>query len=221
MKTIGILALLGLVCTAMPSTAQLTTYTDRASFLAAAGGGLSSATFNTLGGNSYQTLSSSNEASIPAGVVFSSNSGGPSDLFVAPTNFNGNTAIASPSLFANFFGTPLIADFSPLVTAVGADVIPFDFANDTGTISIAVHDNNGNTTSYNVTPPVGSASFFGVISSGALSIDRISYTPPANYTAGVDNFVFGQAAAVPEPGACALVGGLSVPGLLLLRRRRA
>src|SRR5690349_12637440 len=76
------------------SQAQLVTYSDRTSFLAAAGSGLALADFEGLGGNSYQTLSSANESSIPSGVTFSSTGGGPDDLFVAPAGFDGNTAIA-------------------------------------------------------------------------------------------------------------------------------
>src|SRR6516225_5068485 len=75
------------------------TYSDSASFMAAAGGGLATANFDTLANNTYQTLSSSTPG-IPVGVVFSSTQGAANDLFVAPTGFNGESAITSPSLFA-------------------------------------------------------------------------------------------------------------------------
>lgn len=206
----------------VPTIAGLTTYSDRATFLAAAGGGLALADFEAVSNQSFQTLSSGVDASIPVGATFSSNSGTFNDLYVAPALFNGNTAIATASLFANFFGTPLIADFSPMVTAIGADVIPFTFSNDTGTITISVRDQGGTVTDFSVTPPTGSSSFFGVIGSAGTSIDRIVYTPPGGYTAGIDNFVFGQATAVPEPSTL-LTLCTAVPlatGLAWLRRRK-
>ena len=216
-------AVLGLVAgAASRAGAAIVTFTDRALFLAAAGPGLTSEDFQGLGGNTYQTLNSSIEPSIPAGVTFSSIFGTADDLFVAPAGFAGNPAIVTDSLFASFFGTPLIADFSPLVTAVGSDLIAFDFAGGTATITVSVREPGGATSSYNVTPPVGSATFFGVIATGGTTIDRLAYAPPARFTAGVDNFLFGQVTAVPEASTVAMAGVVALAGLGYgWRRKRA
>ena len=112
-------------------------------FLAAAGGGLPLADFEGLGGNTYQTLSSSIEPSIPAGVTFSSNRGTTQDLFVVPAGFDGNPAITTDALFANGFGTPLVVDFSPVVTAVGSDLIAYTCSGATATIAVAVREAGG------------------------------------------------------------------------------
>ncbi len=190
--------LIFLFCAASPVMAGLNTYSARPAFITAAGAGLALADFEGLPGDtSYQILNSGINATIPVGVTFSSSAGGVDDLFVASAGFNGNPAIATQSLFANYFGTPLIANFSPNVTAIGANLIPFDFAGNTATISVSVHDAANVTSVYNVTPPVGSSEFFGVIGTGGTVIDRITYTPPAGFTAGIDDFVFGL--AVPEP----------------------
>lgn len=206
------------------ANAQLTTYSSEASFLAAAGGGLSLADFQGLGGNTYQTLSHAITPSVPAGVTFSSTGGSSTDLFVAPANFGGNAAIVTDSLFANFFGTPLLASFAPNVTAVGSDVIPFAFDGATGTITINVHEPGGGTQAFSVTPPQGQAGFFGVIAGGGLTIDNMTYTPPSGFTAGIDDLRFGAAAPanVPEPGSLALLLGLGTAAVPFgLRRRMA
>lgn len=208
-----------LLALGIASDAQFVTYFDRAAFLTAAGEGLSLANFEGLENNSYQTLSSTNEPSIPSGVIFSSVAGGGSDLFVAPSNFNANPAIDTSTLFANFFGTPLIADFSPVVTAVGADVVPFDFNGNTATLTIDVRQSGGSTTAFSVTPPVGSSGFFGVIGVNGTNIDRITFTPPSGFTVGVDNFVFGIAEPVPAPSTLITVLVGAVPGICLLFRR--
>ena len=208
----GLIAI-GILCVSAGSaSAQFVTYSVRAAFDTAAGGGLSIANFQGLDNQSFQTLSHANQASIPAGVTFSSSGGGASDLFAAPAGFNGNSAIATTSLFANFFGTPLFASFSPNVSAVGADVIPFDFNGATATIAITVHQPGGGSTSYQITPPQGVSGFFGVIATGGNTIDQITYAPPSGFTAGVDNFEFGT--AVPEPGSVAVFAFMSAGGLL-------
>lgn len=195
--------------------AALLTYTDQSSFDAAAGSGLSLATFDSLSGNNYQTLSNSVSSAIPTGVTFSSTGGGSSDLFVAPTNFGGDTQIASPSLFANFFGTPLIATFSPGVTAVGSNLLSFP----TGVpVTVTVTNADSTTASFVITP----AAYLGLIATGGTSISSISYQPPAGFTAGVDNYEFGTAAPVPEPATLALFGfGLAGMGTRRWRQRKA
>lgn len=225
LKRVGsVVAALGLALGAAGrAEAGLTTYSSRSAFLAAAGGGLALADFEGLGFQTFQTLDSSVSPAIPPGVQFSSVFGSSIDLFVAPAGFNGNPAIATDSLFADFFGTPLIANFSPAVTAVGADVIPFDFSGNTTTIAVAVNDPNSGTSTFFVTPPLGASQFFGVIATGGSTINQVVYSPPGGFTVGVDNFLFGQAAgvAVPEPASLTLLGlGLAGMGGAALRRRK-
>jgi hypothetical protein len=177
-------------------------FTDRTAFLAAAGG-TTTVSFAALSGQSFQTLDSTVSSAIPKGVSFSSTGGTSMDLFVAPAGFNGNPAITKDSLFANFLGTPLIATFSPTVTAIGAEVIPFNFGGETATITITTHDASGLTsTMYTVTPPEGSAAFFGVVTTDGTVFDQISFLPPPGFTAGVNDFTL----SVPEPASITLLG---------------
>ena len=205
-----------------PADAALVTFESEAGFLAAAGGGLATADFEALSAASFQTLSNTTSSTNPLGVTFSSNLGTAVDLFVAPANFNGNTAIATASLFANGVGTPLIADFSPNVTAVGSDLISFTGSGSTSAISIAVLLQDGTASTYAVTPLAGSSSFFGIIATGGDSVPRISYGPLAGFTVGVDDFRFGTAqATAPEPASMLLRGGgLLGAGVRRLRQKR-
>lgn len=203
---------LGTLLMSATAHAGLLTFSDRTAFLAAAGGGLASIDFDGLGGNSYQTLSSVVDSSIAPGVTFSSTGGNPSDLFVAPAGFS--PGIASDTLFANFFGTPLIADFAPLVNSIGADVNSYPAGN---IITIDVRDAGGITSSFVFNPSPDFSGFFGVIGTSGTTIDRISFAPAPGFTAGVDNFLFGQAASVPAPGAIVAFG---VGALAHLRRRK-
>lgn len=228
---VGAIIWLAIFCSpARPADAALITFNSEAGFLAAAGGGLVTADFEALSAQTFQTLSNSVSSTIPVGVTFSSVFGTSDDLFVAPANFSGNTAIASASLFASTFGNPLIVSFSPNVTAVGSDVISYTFGVPTSAISIAVRNQNGTTSTYSVTPLAGSSSFFGVIATGGDSIASIEYDPITGFTAGVDDFRFGTAQAttvpeatpVPEPASMLLLGtGLLGAGVRRWRQRKA
>lgn len=217
MRTVRRVGLLLVALTFIGSRADaaLLTFTDQSSFDAAAGGGLSLATFDSLSGNSYQTLSNSVSSTIPTGVTFSSTMGASTDLFVAPTDFGGDTQITSPSLFANFFGTPLIATFSPGVTAVGSDLLSYPTS---AGVTVTVTDADGTSANFLFTP----SAYLGLIATDGTSISSISYQPPRGYTAGVDNYEFGTAAPVPEPGTLALFGfGLTAMGTRRWRQRNA
>lgn len=210
---LAVTSLLGVPASA--GAVVLTSYADEASFLNAAGPGLALADFEGLGNNTYFSLSNANEPTVPSGVVFSSTGGQATQLFVAPAGFAGQPDIATDSLFANFFGTPLIADFSPGVTAIGSDLISYVSS---ALIVVTVRDLLGNIQNFNVTPPQNSAAYFGVIASGG-QIDRISWDPPGGITAGIDDFRFGQAAAAPEPATLVLLG-LGIAGIGYQRRKR-
>lgn len=213
-------AVAGLALASLPIVSHaalvVTTFSDEGSFLSAAGLGLSLATFDGLGNNTYQTLSNAQSPLIPTGVTFSSTGGGAADLFVAPAGFGGQADIDSDSLFANFFGTPLIASFSPGVTAIGSEVISYVGS---ATILVTIADALGNLSSISVTPAVNDEAYLGLVVSGG-QIASISWDPPNDFTAGIDNFRFGQAAAaVPEPATLGLVA-IALFGMLARGRRK-
>ena len=212
----GVLGLSGIA----PAAVTYTTYTDQPSFLAAAGGGLAFEDFEGFGGTSYQTLDTTTNqppvspGDIPPGVVFSSTGGNSNDLYIAPAGFS--PAIITDSLFANYFGTPLIVDFAPGVTAVGSDVISWDSG---ATITITLLDGDGVPHVETTTPSDTSPSYFGLVATSG-DIVRLEYAP-GDLTAGIDNIHFGQAGGViPAPGA-AILGGLGAALVGYLRKRKA
>lgn len=180
----------------------LSVFGDEASFLSAAGSGLNFVDFEGLGGNTYNTYDTG------LGAVFSSSNTSSAALFVAPAGFSPD--ITSDSLFGNVYGSTLIAEFSPNVTAVGSELI--SWVSDS-TLLVTVEDLFGNVSSYNVSANPG---YFGLIAYGG-DITSITYSPGAE-TVGVDNFYFGTA-AVPEPSILALfITGLV--GIGFARRRK-
>lgn len=187
----------------MVRAATLTTYSNEASFLAAAGSGLNLLDFEGLGGNTYQTYDSGN------GVVFSSSNTTSSALFAAPAGYSPD--IISDSLFGNYYGSTLIADFSTGVTAVGSELISWITGS---TLSVAVEDELGTIFNYSV---VANPAYLGLIATGG-EIVNITYSPGAQ-TVGVDNFYFGQASSVPETSSVYLLA-FGMLGLFGLARRK-
>jgi len=213
-----LLAVLGGVAQAAPLI--YTTYSDQASFLAAAGGAsLAFEDFEGFGDEILQTLDTTTSqgpispGDIPPGVVFSSTGGSTDDLYIAPAGYS--PAIITDSLFANYFYTPLIADFAPGVTAVGSDVISWDAG---GMITITIWDSTGASYEETTTPGDTSPSYFGLVATSGQVV-RLEYAPSI-LTAGIDNIHFGQAGpAVPAPGAL-LLGTMGASLVGWMRRRR-
>jgi len=216
-RALTIIALFASLTSFRALAISYTTYGNQASFLSGAGGaaGLAFEDFEGLGGNQYNTLSATT-LGIPSGVIFHSTGGNPSDLFVAPAGFAGNPAILSDSLFANFFGTPLIVDFAPGVTAVGSFVLSYPSQ---ATLSVTLMDDLGALTTYNVNPPTGRG-YFGITVTGG-EITQIQYGPSSGYTAGIDDLYFGQVTSgVPEVGSTLMLLGTVFGALASFKSRR-
>lgn len=200
----GLLVLVFALHTGVASAATITTYSDRASFEAATLS-LTLEDFEAYSDQILQTLDLGD-------VVFSSTSGYPSDLFVAPDGYGGDPSITTATLFANYYGTPLIATFDPGITAVGADVA--SYVGD-AQISILIEDDAGSLVEFFITP--SPEQFFGFTVKGG-EVAQVQWDPPAGYTAGIDDFARGT--VIPEPASALLfgIGALIVAGAL---RRQA
>ncbi len=204
-----ILALAALVV-ASPATVSaisFTTFSDQASFLAAAGPGLAFEDFEgILQGATvrfFPTLSSTTNdppfvspGDIPPGVVFSA-PGGVDSAAVLSAGFFGPRPV-SDSLLASTSSAILAAAFSPGVTAVGSDLF-----NDISTgMAIAVMDGSGGLQTF--TLPSFTSAYFGIIASGG-GITQIQWLSTSGRFGGIDNIHFGQV-AVPEPSSLLLLG---------------
>lgn len=220
-KLIAICVVVSLILIVSKAEAALTytTFSDQASFLAAAGGGLAFEDFEGFGGEVLQTLDTNTNqgpispGDIPPGVVFSSTGGNADDLFIAPAGFL--PSVITDSLFANYFGTPLIVDFAPWVTAVGSDVISVYVGS---TINITLLDGDGQTYVETTTPTYIPPSYFGLVATSG-QIVRLEYASGVT-AVGIDNIHFGQTGPViPAPGAV-LLGTIGVSLVGWLRRRR-
>lgn len=196
---------------AVPATAALTTYTDRASFLAAAGP-VTTETFN----------SAAEEASFQTSpVVF-----GPLSVQGYGDQLDRHFVDIPPSQFPEFnsdgttnlsafvtIGGGLVFTFASPITAWGADFAALQ--NDIfRTIIIA-----GGVT---LTPPVKAGnvrSFYGFVSDVAFT--TVTFAGSTGDGFSIDNVSFGGA-AVPEPASWAmLIAGFALVGATARRRRFA
>ena len=209
----SLVGLVGLLACCLPASAQITTYSDRASFLAATSS-TTNIDFNGYAGGLYTAYPS---LSI-SGVTFAPTSG---TMFVISPAYYFAYSIDGSDVLSTQAGDPdsTEATLPAGVTAVGMDFGGL-FYDQTFTFKLST----GNEYTINAFQAVQGHSFAGFTSaSGDISWIRMS--SPANGVFGIyDNFVFGAAGpstSVPEPGTFALLGGLAVPGLALLRRRRA
>ena len=126
--------------------------------------------------------------------------------------------MANPSVFSNYFVGMDFA-FGPSVTAASLDVLSL-FSSDDVTINIR---NSGLSLIgiYTVlgAPNTGAGAFFGVVATGGDDIGQLSIRTANGNSPGVDQVQWGSS-AVPEPGSLALIAGIAISGVGLLRRRR-
>lgn len=151
---------------------------------------------------------------IAPGVLFSSPSLGTSDISVADPGFFFGTP--SAALFVDEFSEPLDILLDPSVLAVG-----FDLASgfDGGPVTVEVFNGGTLLDSTVVTVPDQTifTGFIGVSGVGPITSVRVS--PILGEFILIDNLAYGN--VVPEPSSIALVGlgGLSLVGYAIRRRR--
>jgi hypothetical protein len=222
-KLIVSAAAFALVSAALPASAAVTiTYSDRASFTAAAGP-LTTETFESCAVNSHVDSAMSSAHASPCGSIVPGVRFAPSpdtENYIAPAGQTGNPSIAlgvnSPP------GAEQIVDFTGTnAVAFGADMFLNYGAGDQsaglGAYEIHVHFLGGDPdTVFNFGVASG-GTFFGFTSDTA--VDSIGIALVDGYSI-IDNASFTTSNAVPEPASWALMlmgfGGLGA----LLRRRR-
>jgi len=214
------------VAAALPASAAVTTYTDRATFLGAAGA-VTTETFNNCGPTgglgAGVSLSSGNPGpcgAIQAGVTFSPHDAD-NDLYIADV---GQSANPTGALGTNFpTGGNLNVSFSGLDTfAFGADLFQnygggAQSGSDAPFTYLVTYIGGGTELfSFAVASDVGG--FYGLISDTAIANVGIAQT---NGYSVIDNASF-NGGAVPEPATWAMMlmgfGGL---GAMLRSRRKA
>lgn len=196
-----------------------TTYSDRASFSAAAGS-TSTETFSgcgttTVGFSGNLSSTTGPCTGILPGVTYSPQGG---SLYIAAPGQSGNpTTALGLDLFE---GDPITVTFDRSIDAFGADLFqnfvggtqsgnpaPFTLSFLLGGTSVAT---------YNIQVASGVGSFFGL--TGA-SFDTVQIAQNNGY-AVIDNVTFGPTDGVPEPATWAMmIGGIGLAGGALRRRK--
>jgi hypothetical protein len=141
---------------------------------------------------------------------------GPGGLGLAVTG-DGFNGLHTRKVFTNFFGDTLDIDFyNDNVFCTGMDISSVE---DASSIMVSVYGSGDlllATTTLSA-PNFGDGAFFGVLSDSLIT--RIDLASSSDQAEGVDNIAFGTPASVPEPSALALFG-VSILGMLVYSGRR-
>lgn len=203
----------------LPSVAAAqTTYSDRATFTAAAGS-LATETFSGCGTTTSSfsgPLSSSSGpcTGILPGVTYTPASG---NLYIAGPGQSGNPTTA---LGLDFFaGDPITISFGQTFSSFGADLFQnFVGGQQSGMnapFSIGFFSGATNVATYNLSVAPSTGSFFGISGS---AFDRVTIAQNDGY-AVIDNLSFGGGSAVPETGTWSMLL-LGFGGIGYAMRRR-
>ena len=207
-------ALAAVAFVSTPARADTIVFTSRAAFTAATTG-LTTIDFEGIASpnsvanfSSPLTIAGATFSGSPTGAVSVLDSG-----FFAPLfQFNSGASLAG-------FAFVEVA-LPPGTTAIGTDLMS---TNPTG-LPFQVTLSNGETFLVN-TPMRPERGFFGITSDVAITSIRFVTVPGPGQSAGiplVDNFSYGQAAAVPEPATMVLLGtGLAGIAVRVRKRRRS
>ena len=181
------------------ASAQTTTFTSAATFLANVAPGSYTEGFGD------PSFSGDPSASFSGGA-FAYTVSAPGGLYGSSTFLGTN--LPSEALTITFTGAP--------VTAVGGNFWATNISDTFQATPITLSLSNGTTTTFT---PISetSGSFRGFTSS--LAITSLTIVSTAAVYAGMDNFTVGAVAAIPEPGTWLLMA-LGVGGLLLRNARR-
>ena len=202
-----------------PATAGTTVYTDRASFNAALGSGLSSAyteDFNTndhvvftLGPNSFPSTATYSLN----GLSYSVTAPGPTDneLYVKDIL---STQSPNSGVKFSFAGSS--------ITAVGGNFFTTNFDGDATAGPVKLTLGDGSAVSYTAASPNDFVGFISTSAINALTFAPASETADANVFSTVDNLTVASAAPVPEASTAAILAlGLGLLLATLRRQRRA
>jgi hypothetical protein len=207
-----LIALGGVAWAAAPARADLIVYTDRASFAANATN-LQTITFEGLAPPNSFTFFNSPPGLTLQGVTFQ---GSPNNLFVIDPGFNPpNFAFNSGQfLQENNSGGTLNVALPAGTTAVGLDVS--SFLPQSAILRLSTGD-------VLTVPEPGRPNFAFIGFTSNVPVTSLSITITNNGNPTIDNFSFGVAAPVPEPGTLTLtgVGLLGFVGSRWRRRRAA